>query len=220
VRRLPLFAAVLVGLAPSCRLGTDARTPVGPQLVFSPDSLAFHGRAGAAVLPDQYLSLSLDANASARWLGFEDGSWLELGNGAGTLPYFLPVEARPAGLPAGSYSANIWIAMPTYTVHIPVTLQLDTAASLSGRWVAAQDSLRLALDLSDSAGTVTGSGTAGPPVREVVVAGARADTTVSLTLTAADITLRFTGSLVGDNALAGTLSGAGMASVALTLYRQ
>jgi hypothetical protein len=220
-RSAPLVLA-LAGWALGCRLGTDARVPLtaAPRLIVSPDSLAFRGRAGDSVLPDQYLSLSLDAKVSGRWQGFEDGSWFFLASGGDSLPYFLPVAPRPAGLAAGTYSASIWILAGPDTVRVPVTLRLDTALSLTGRWVASQDSTRLALDLADSAATLSGWGTTSPPERRVAVTGARSATTVALTLTAADVTFRFAGSLVDANAIAGTLTGGGLAALALTLYRQ
>jgi hypothetical protein len=222
VRRAVVLAAALTVLASACRIGTDARAPVSPapRLLVTPESLAFHGRVGDTILPDKYLSLSLEANASGRWIGFENGSWLLIPTGGDTLPFFLPVGPRPAGVAVGLYSASIWIIAANDTVRVPVTLQLDSVVSLSGRWAASQDTLRLGLDLADSAGTVRGQGTISPPARSVVVAGVRSDTTVSLTLTASDSIFVFTGSLVGDDLLAGTLTGGGWGGVSVTLVRQ
>jgi len=221
MRRGAPFAAALVSLALGCRLGTDVHVPgSAPHLVVTPDSLAFHGRVGDTVLPNQYVSISYDADVSGRWAASENGSWLVIPSGGDTLPFFLPVGPRPSGLAAGTYAASLWVAAAEDTLRIPVTLQLEPAASLSGRWVAEQDSLRVTLDLSDSGGTVTGWGMAGPPARGVVVAGTHSDPAVTLTLTASDVTFRFSGSLVGTDALAGTLSGGGLAGVLLTLYRQ
>jgi hypothetical protein len=101
-----------------------------------------------------------------------------------------------------------------------VTLQLDSAASLSGRWVASRDSARITLDLADSAGAVTGTGTVSPPASGVVVAGTRSDTTVTLTLTASGATYQLNGLLVNERTLAGSLTGGGAGGLALTLYRQ
>jgi hypothetical protein len=222
VRRRAAVAAALAALVCSCRIGTEARVPavVAPRLLVAPESIAFHGRVGDTILPDQYLSLSLDANASGRWIGFENGSWLLIPTGGDTLPFLLPVAPRPAGVAAGTYAASIWIIGAIDTVRVPVTLQLDSSISLSGRWAASRDTLRLGLELADSAGTVRGQGTVGPPDRSVAVAGVRSDTTVSLTLTASDAILMFTGSLVSDDLLAGTLTGGGWSGVSLTLYRQ
>ena len=221
MRRGAPLAAALVSLALGCRLGTDVRESVSaPHLVVTPDSLAFHGRVGDTILPDQYVSISYDANVSGHWAASENGSWLIIPSGGDTLPFFLPVGPRPSGLAAGTYAASLWVAAAGDTLRIPVTLQLEPAASLSGRWAAEQDSVRLALDLSDSGGTVTGWGTASPPARAVVVAGTHAGPAVTLTLTASDATFQFSGSLVGSDALTGTLSGGGLAGLVLTLYRQ
>ena len=221
MKRLAGLAA-LAALACGCRLGTEARIPASrvPRLIVTPKSLAFHGRAGATILPDQYLSISLDTVVSTRWQAYVNGSWFLLPTTRDTVPFFLPVGGRPAGLAPGSYSASIWIIVPTDSLHIPVTLQLDSAASLSGRWVASRDSARITLDLADSAGAVTGTGTVSPPASGVVVAGTRSDTTVTLTLTASGATYQLNGLLVNDRTLAGSLTGGGAGGLALTLYRQ
>jgi len=133
MRRLARLAA-LAALAGGCRIGTEARVPAGrtPRLIVAPESIAFHGRAGAAILPDQYLSISLDTVVSTRWQAYVNTSWFLLPTTRDTVPFFLPVGGRPAGLAPGSYSASIWIIVPTDSLRIPVTLRLDSAASLGG----------------------------------------------------------------------------------------
>ncbi len=215
--RLLLLAAVTSG----CRLGTEARVPDtrAPRLIVTPESLAFHGRLGATLLPDQYISIGLDTVVSARWHAYVSANWFLLAATGDTVPFFLHVGGRPAGLAPGSYSASISIVVPTDSLRIPVTLQLDSAASLTGRWAASQDSARIILDLTDSNGSVAGTGSIAPPASPASVTGTRSDTTVALTLTAGGATYSFSGLLVGDTTLVGTLTG-GTAGLALTFYRQ
>ena len=222
MRAGPAIAAALTALAWGCRIGTEARMParMAPRLVVTPESLAFRGQVGDTALPDQYLSLSLDAGAPGRWYGSENGSWMFIPTVSDTLPFFLPVAVRPAGLPAGSYGADVWIVSANDTVGVPVTLQLDSAPSLTGRWVAAPDSARIVLDVSDSSGVVVGSATASPSARTLEVAGTRSGTSVSLTLAAVDETFRFAGSLVRSDLLVGRLSGAGVSDLPVTFFRQ
>ena len=220
MRRLARLTA-LAALACGCRLGTEARIPASrtPRLIVTPESLAFRGRAGATLLPDQYLSIGLDTVVSARWSVHSNATWFLLWWPWDTVPFFMHVGGRPAGLAPGSYSASIWIVVPADSLRIPVTLQLDSAASLAGRWAASQDSARMTLDLSDDNGSVAGTGTLAPPASPVSVAGTRSDTTVALTLTAGGATYRFSGLLVGDTTLVGTLT-RGAAGLAMTFYRQ
>ena len=213
-RLVPVLIVVLTG----CEPGSSAAPPAAPRLRVVPDSVAFHGRAGAAALPDQYLTLTLDASVSGRWRASENGSWLFVPTTSDTLPFFLPLAVRPDTLTPGRYSAAVWITRGVDAVRIPVTLNLDPAVSLSGRWVGETDSLRIALDLTQNGGAVVGWGTA-TPERQVTVLGTWSDPSVSLMLAAAGDSLRFTGSLVGDNALAGSIGGGG-GNLALTLYRQ
>jgi hypothetical protein len=220
------YRLVVIGiaLAAACRFASDedARgVPLVPLLV-APDSLAFHGRAGDTLLPDRYLTLEAATSVSGGWTASEDGSWFFLPETEGMLPSLLTVAPRPAGLAAGTYAASIWIVAGNDRVRVPVTLELALAASVSGRWVGRAETLHVALDLHQSGSQITGSGTVAEPVDRIDVTGTWTDPNISLILGAAADTFRFTGSLLDDNALAGTLArtGPGASSAALTLYRQ
>ena len=217
-----LVTAIALGVA--CRFASSEDTngvPIVPILV-TPDSLAFHGRAGDTLLPDRYLTIAFGANVHGTWTAHEDGSWFLLPVTSESEPSLLTVAARPAGLGAGTYAASIWITTGNYTVRVPVTLELALAASVSGRWVGRADTLHVALDLTQTGGQVTGSGTVAMPVGRVGVTGTWTGPGISLVLAAPSDTLRFVGSLLDGNALAGTLTrtGASPPSVPLTLYRQ
>jgi len=218
------LVVIAIALAAACRFASDedARGVPLVRLLVTPDSLAFHGRAGATVLPDRYLTLDAATSVSGRWTASQDGNWFFLPETEGMLPSLLTVAPRPAGLAAGTYAASIWIVAGNDRVRVPVTLELSLAVSLSGRWVGRAETLHVALDLNQSGSQIIGFGTVAEPVGRIGVTGTWTDPTVSLILSGATDTLRFNGSLLDDNALDGTLTrtGTGASSAALTLYRQ
>src|SRR6266516_413901 len=199
------LVVIAIALAAACRFASDedARGVPLVRLLVTPDSLAFHGRAGATVLPDRYLTLDAATSVSGRWTASQDGNWFFLPETEGMLPSLLTVAPRPAGLAAGTYAASIWIVAGNDRVRVPVTLDV-------------------ALDLNQSGSQIIGFGTVAEPVGRIGVTGTWTDPTVSLILSGATDTLRFNGSLLDDNALDGTLTrtGTGASSAALTLYRQ
>ncbi|PYP20215.1 MAG: hypothetical protein DMD54_01110 [Gemmatimonadetes bacterium] len=125
--RALLLAGIGLGLALACRFASDeGATGVPPVTLFvTPESLVFRGRAGDTVLPDRYLTLSFVDNVSGRWSAFENGSWFFLPTTEDTLPFFLTVAPRPAGLGSGTYAASIWIVAVNDTVRVPVLLELS-----------------------------------------------------------------------------------------------
>lgn len=219
--RYRVLATALASCGLSCwpEAGTDP-APAELRLVVTPESLAFHGRVGATSLPNRYLTIALAGGAPGRWTAGGDESWLFVLSAGDTVPFVLAVVPRPGGLAAGTHGAVIWVAAGSDTVRVPATLDLAPTLDLGGRWVGRAGSIGIGLDLAHSGTTLAGRGTVSPPGRTVVVAGTFADPSVSLTLAADADTLRFSGSVRDDNALAGTLRGVGATDLALTLHRQ
>lgn len=219
-RRL-LVIAMAAAVALACRFGTDM--PPSLHLIVTPESLAFHGRAGDTLLPDRHLTMSFAENVAGPWTAAEDGTWFFLATDAGELPFFLTVAPRPVGLGPGTYAAAISVVAGSQTVRIPVTLELAAAASVSARWAGRADTLHIALQLAQQGSAVTGSGTVAAPVGEVAVTGTWTDPNLSLVLRGAADTLRVVAVLSNDNVLTGTLARSpapGSPTVPLTLYRQ
>ena len=219
-RRLLVIAGA-AAIAIACRFGTDV--PPSLHLIVTPESLAFHGRAGDTLLPDRYLTMSFAEKVEGPWTAFEDGPWFFLSSGAGELPFFLPVAPRPVGLGPGTYSASIWVVAGSQSVRIPVTLDLASAASVSGRWAGLADTLHVTMQLEQQGSQVNGSGTVGAPVGSVAVNGVWSDPNLSLVLASSRDTLRLMAALLNDNVLSGTLARSptpGGPSAPLRLYRQ
>ena len=219
--RLLVFAGA-AALAIACRFGTDSAPPP-LHLIVTPESLAFHGRAGDTLLPDRYLTMSFAEKVEGPWAGFEDGSWFFLATDRGELPFFLTVAPRPTGLGPGTYAASIWVVAGDQTVRVPVTLDLAPGAFVRGRWAGWADTLHVALELEQQGTGVLGSGTVGAPVGAVAVTGTWTDPNLSLLLSGAVDTLRLVAALSNDNLLTGTLARLvtpGSPTVPLTLYRQ
>jgi hypothetical protein len=124
----------------------------------------------------------------------------------------------------GSYSGTITVlsaGAPSQRLQVPVTLVLEPFLLLTGRWVGATDGVRVAMTLVESNGIVTGWGNFYPPVRTVTVTGTSRSPAASLTLTEQDSTVTtFTGSLVGNNAILGTLDGGRLSNVRIAIFRQ
>jgi len=219
-RRLLIIAGAAT-LAIACRFGTDVAPPL--HLIVTPESLAFHGRAGDTLLPNRYLTMSFAEKVEGPWTASEDGSWVLLASNEGELPFFLTVAPRPVGLGPGIYSASIWVVAGSQSVRIPVTLGLAPVASLSGRWAGRADTLHVTLQLEQQGAAVTGSGTVAAPVGGVGVTGTWTDPNLSLMLDGPADTLWLAAALSNDNVLTGTLARSvtpGSPTVPLTLYRQ
>jgi len=212
-----LGAALLACSAVACREFTRSKA----ELLVSPDSLVFTGRAGGQRPPLQYLSISETDFQPELWTASADVSWIGLSRTSDTLPFFLGVGVgteRGAGVYRGSVTVVRQSSGDPRTV--PVTLSLFSTAPLSGRGAGQQDSLGLTLSLADSAGRVTGAGSLAPPARAVRVTGTYAYPTVTLLLAASRDTTSLAGSFVDDNSIAATLRDAGASPVSVTLYRQ
>lgn len=193
-------------------------------LTASPLGLTFSGAADGLSPPSQPLAVDQLGPDKLDWTAAVNAPWLAVSPASGTAPAIAWVSVVTVGLSAGRYAATITLTAPgsaNREVTVPVSLALDSAVSLTGRWVGVSDSLNLALDLSDSSGTVSGSGSFYPPLRPVTVAGTHHDSTVALTLTGPDSSVTtYTGSVVGDNAIVGALSGPGLTGLQMTVFRQ
>jgi hypothetical protein len=193
-------------------------------LTASPPSLTFSGAADGLSPPSQPLAVDQLGPDRLDWTVAVDASWLAVSPASGTAPAVAWVSVVTVGLPAGRYAATITLTAPgsaNREVAVPVALALDSAVFLTGRWVGVSDSLNLALDLADASGIVSGSGSFYPPLRPVTVTGTHHDSTVALTLTGQDSSvMTYTGSVVGDNAVVGRLSGPGVTGLQMTVFRQ
>ena len=216
--RLRLGAVLVVA---SSVVGCREFTPSKPaELLVSPDSLVFTGRAGGQYPPLQYLTLSETDVQPVRWTSSADVAWIGLSSRGDTLPFFLGVGVGTALVP-GVYRGTVTVARPSTDDRrsVPVTLSLFSTVPLAGRWAGQQDSVGLALSLADSSGQVTGDGSLGPPARRVRVTGTYAYPTVTLRLAGPDTT-SLAGSFLDDNSIRVSLSGPRISTVTLTLYRQ
>lgn len=219
--------AIVTGLAGAafgvlgCRAFTD--TSPSPLLRITPPSLSFVGRVGGDDPPAQYLTLMRTGGGSAHWTLSADNAWVSVSSAGDTLPFLVSVRPRTTGLPAGTVAGAITVAMGGQIRAVPVTLELRTTRSLTGRWVGVRDTLDVALTLADSAGVVRGSGSLSGPPRSVVVSGSHTDPDFALTLVGpgggADTT-RLIGSLANDNTMSAWLSGRDVTNLPITLFRQ
>ena len=82
-----LGAALLACSAVACREFARSKT----ELLVSPDSLVFTGRAGGQYPPLQYLTLSETDVQPVRWTSSADVAWIGLSSRGDTLPFFLGV---------------------------------------------------------------------------------------------------------------------------------
>jgi Viral BACON domain len=198
--------------------------PPPPSLTASPPSLSFSGAADGQSPPTQALTVDQLGTGRLTWTARTDAPWLSVSPASDTAPAVAWVAVTAAGLAAGTYTGTITLASPGAANRqdsVPVTLTLGANLSLAGRWVGTSDSVNLALTLEQSGASVAGSGTFYPPLRALTVTGTYRSPAVALTLTAQDSTVTtFTGSLVGDNAILGTLNGPGLSGVQIAVFRQ
>lgn len=216
-----LAGAILAVVGSGCR---NFGEPSPPSLTASPPSLSFTGAADGQSPPTQPLTIDQLGTGRLAWTVQTDAPWLSVSPASDTVPSFAWVAVTTVGLAAGSYNGTITLSSTEAAnrqVSVPVTLTLGTNLPLSGRWVGASDSVNLALILVQSNAAVTGSGSFYPPLRTLTVTGTYQSPAVSLTLTAQDSSVTtFTGSLVGDNAILGTLNGPGLSGVQIAVFRQ
>ena len=203
----------------ACR-NFEERPP--PRLLVTPPALAFSGLAGGIGPPRQALTVDMIGVGALTWAAHGDVPWLALTPASDSAPAVAWVTALSAGLAPGSYTGTITITATSGSGQavIPVTFMLASTVSLSGRWVGG-DSATLALTLTQTDTVLGGTGTLHPPATSVSAAGFFRTPSVTLALRAPDSTVTmFTGSLVDENTVRGTLSGGRFASYAITLLRQ
>jgi hypothetical protein len=193
-------------------------------LEVSPFRLTFSGVAQGQYPPAQALSIYQLGAGALHWAAQADVPWLSISPDSGTAPATAWIEARTDGMAPGGYSGRIVVVATgpgAGRASVSATLEVRQTASLTGRWVGVGTTANLAVSLADSGGIVTGSGDVSPNVGSVSIAGTHQGSTVSLNLTAAGGALvAYSGSLVDDNTMLGTLSGAGLSEVRFALYRQ
>lgn len=189
-----------------------------------PPSLFFNGRAGGLDPVSQNVTISEVDVRPVHWTASVDAPWLRLSSGGDTLPYFLGVGVKTAGLSVGTYFGTILVQRTEggrEARAIPVTLGLQSAVAFSGRWVGTADTVAVSLNVLEQGGSVSGRGSLGNPSRVVAVVGTYTPPNISLSLVAADgATTRLTGSFADDNTIAAVLNGSALTNVRATLYRQ
>ena len=189
-----------------------------------PSSLSFNGRAGGLDPPSQNVTVSEVNVRPVRWTASVDAPWLRLSSGGDTLPYFLGVGVKAAGLGVGTYTATILLQRSEggrEARSIPVTLGLQPVISLRGRWVGTADTVAVYLNVREQGGIVSGSGSLTNPSRVVAVAGTYTPPNISVVLVApGGDTTRVTGSFTNDNTIAVVLNGGSLTNAQVTLYRQ
>ena len=193
-------------------------------LEVDPPSLSFNGRAGGLDPPSQNLTISEVDVRPVHWTASVDAPWLRLSSGGDTLPYYLGVGVKTAGLAVGTYTATILVLRSEggwEARTIPVTLGLQPVVSLLGRWVGTADTVAVSLDLHEQGGSVSGSGSLSTPWRVVTVAGTYAPPNISLSLVPpGGDTTRLAGSFVNDNSITAVLNDRSLTNARVTLYRQ
>jgi len=215
-----LLGAALLAAGLGCR---NFGEPI-PSLSVSPPSLVFSGAADGQSPPTRALTIDQLGSGTLTWTAESDVPWLSVSPPSDTAPAVAWVSVTTVGLAVGSYTGTLTVSSETAanrSVAVPVTLVLGTNLSLTGRWVGVSDSVNLALTLAESNGDLTGWGNFYPPLRTVTVTGAYRSPAVSLTLTEQDSTAtNFTGSMVGPNAVLGTLNGGRLSNVRIAIFRQ
>ena len=198
--------------------------PTARAFEVDPASLSFNGRAGGLDPPSQNVTISQANVRPVRWTASVDAPWLRLSSGGDTLPYFLGVGVKTAGLAVGTYTATILVQRSEggrEARSIPVTLGLQPVISLGGRWVGTADTVAVYLNVREQGGIVSGSGSLTDPSRVVAVAGTYTPPNISVVLVAASgDTTRVSGSFTNDNTIAVVLNGGSLTNAQATLYRQ
>jgi len=198
--------------------------PKPPAFEVDPSSLSFNGRAGGLDPPSQNVTVSEGDVRPVRWSASADAPWLRLSSGGDTLPYFLGVGVKTAGLAAGTYAATIFVQRTEggrEARTIPVTLGLQPVISLIGRWVGTADTVAVSLNVREQGGSVSGSGSLSNPWRVVAVVGTYTPPNISLSLVPPDgDTTRLMGSFANDNTIAAVLNDRALTNARVTLYRQ
>ncbi len=95
--------------------------------------------------------------------------------------------------------------------------------SINGTWSGSTTGLNVVVTLSESRGSVTGSGNMSGPGGSIAtqVSGTRAGASLSLTLSAQGyIPTNFTGTIQSKTTITGSLTGSGFTNLAITLTRQ
>ncbi len=212
---------LLLGSSGGCREFAESKPRA---FEVDPPSLSFEGRAGGLDPPSQNVTISEVDVRPVHWTASVDAPWIRLSSGGDTLPYFLGVSVKTAGLGVGTYLGTILVQRTEggrEARAIPVTLGLQTAVSLSGRWVGMAGTVAVSLNVWEQGGNVSGRGSLGTPSRIVAVVGTYTPPNISLSLVGADgATTRLTGSIADDNTIAAVLNGSALTNARATLYRQ
>jgi uncharacterized protein (TIGR03437 family) len=94
-------------------------------LVPTPAALAFTWQQGAALPSGKALTVKSASSAAAFTVTISPGTalWLSASPESGALPASLTARVNPSGLPVGSYSANVRVAVSGFTtLDVPITL--------------------------------------------------------------------------------------------------
>jgi len=94
---------------------------------------------------------------------------------------------------------------------------------MAGHWLGTASGLTMDWDLKDNSGQLSGTGDFSVPsaALSVNISGSRADTTVSLTLTAAGYQpATYNGLLLSDTLVSGTLNGSGFGLFFVNMHKQ
>jgi hypothetical protein len=219
-----LLGAALIAAGNGCRNFGEPTPPLPPTLLVSPSSLTFSGAADGQSPPTRALTIDQLGSGRLAWTVQTDVPWLSVSSPSDSTPAVVWVSVSAVGMAEGSYAGKITVSSATAAnrrVTMPVTLVLDPWLLLTGRWVGVSDSVNLALTVAESNGIVTGWGNFYPPLRPFEVTGTFRSPVASLTLTERDSTVTtFVGSLVGANAVLGTLTGGRLSNLRIAIFRQ
>lgn len=93
---------------------------------------------------------------------------------------------------------------------------------MAGDWLGTASGLTMEWNLKDNSGQLTGTGNFSVPsaALSVKISGSRADTTVNLTLTASGyLPATFTGLMLSDTLVSGTLNGSGFGLFFVNMHK-
>jgi len=94
---------------------------------------------------------------------------------------------------------------------------------MAGSWLGSASGLDLSMTLKDNSGKISGSGSFAVPgaALKINVSGTRADTTVTLTLSAQEYQpAQYVALMMNDTTVSGTLNGSGFGTFFITVHKQ
>lgn len=188
-----------------------------PSLTLTGDSIILEG-FGVEPAP---LEVPMIATAgSITWSASSSVAWLTVAPPSGTTPDTLTLTADPAGMAGGAQTALVSITSSAGDILIPVRMQIP---SLTGTWTGSLLNGNFSVQLTESSGIISGTGTMTTPgnVDPITLGGIHLDhPIIQLTFTITGFEpFTFYGSFTKQNELIGVLVGSGFAGQILGLFR-